>query len=132
MRRQEQNLETRLGWCDPVAVNSATGRILCCTLEADIARAVKVILTTKQGERVMQPTFGSNLHRFLFEVDSVSVRAQIVAETKRSLALWEPRITDIDAEVKFSQADLCGFLITLRYIIQDTGQSWEETYVIEG
>lgn len=130
--RQEDTAKKRLGWADPVAVNRATGRIVCCTLEEDVARAIRVILTTRQGERVMHPTFGSNLHLFLFEVDDISVRAKIAAEAKRALAVWEPRITDVEAEVQASTGQAQGFLILLRYTIRETGQQAQETYTFEG
>lgn len=79
---------------DPV-----TGRIRMCGGEEDIAQAVRLILNTRLGERVMRPDFGCRLCDFAFESFSQSVRSEMIEEIKTALTLHEPRISDIEVTI---------------------------------
>jgi phage baseplate assembly protein W len=61
--------------------------------EQMIESAVKLILTTKKGERMMEPDFGTRLHRILFEVDGAALDTLIREEITDALTKWEPRAT---------------------------------------
>jgi len=67
-----------------------------------IRNSVKNIFTTKKGEKILAPEFGSSLEQFLFEpVDNIHGR--LIAETIfNNIKTYEPRIevTDINVEVK--------------------------------
>lgn len=58
------------------------------------------LLLTNPGERVMLPTYGTPLKKFIFEqndtISSESVRQAII----NSINLWEPRITVQEITVK--------------------------------
>ena len=55
------------------------------TLQEQTKSNIRNLLLTNKGERVMQPTFGSDLQRLLFEQYSDDLRDRIEAETKRLL-----------------------------------------------
>jgi uncharacterized protein len=57
-----------------------------------VRQAIWLILDTEPGERVMRPTFGCGLRRFLMKPNTDSVRALIRNDVARALAHWEPRI----------------------------------------
>lgn len=59
----------------------------------NIREAIRVILLTVPGERLMLPGFGGKLRQFLYEPNSVSTRRQIQEEIVRALSQWEPRIS---------------------------------------
>ena len=54
--------------------------------------SVKMLLLTAKGDRVMEPTYGTNLRRILFESQLSGVDSLIQDEIISALALWEPRI----------------------------------------
>ncbi|MCJ0874251.1 GPW/gp25 family protein [Streptomyces sp. AP-93] len=60
--------------------------------EALIRQSIETILDTEPGERVMRPTFGCGLRRYLMEPNSAATRAAISAEIAEALTRWEPRI----------------------------------------
>jgi phage baseplate assembly protein W len=57
-----------------------------------VREAILVVLRTEPGERVMRPTFGCGLRRFLAEPNTVATRARIARDVSRALETWEPRV----------------------------------------
>jgi uncharacterized protein len=76
--------------------------------------AIRLILATERGERVMRPTFGAGLRRFLMEPNSVATRALIEREVTDALEAWEPRITLVEVAVS-PGSDPALVNITIRY-----------------
>jgi uncharacterized protein len=81
-----------VGWAFPVRVDPKTGRIALAYRERDIEEAIRIILATSPGERVMRPRFGSDLAEAVFSVNSPSTAARIEEYVREALAFWEPRI----------------------------------------
>ncbi len=108
------------GWAFPIAADKATGRIRMAEYEEDIEQAIRVILATRKGERVMRPNFGGGLHEFLFEGDSYAARAAISRAAGEALALWEPRVTDVEVSVDFPAGPSGGFLLNVAYVVRST------------
>lgn len=57
-----------------------------------VRQAIWIVLDTEPGERVMRPTFGCGLRRFLMKPNSPATRALIAQDVARALSAWEPRI----------------------------------------
>lgn len=53
------------------------------------------LLLTKQGERLMNPDFGTNIHRLVFELDTPVLEAQVEQEVTQAINKFEPRVTII-------------------------------------
>ena len=116
------------GWAYPVSVNKATGRVKLSEYEQDIAEAIRIILTTRRGERIMRPEFGSRLHEYIFEVDSLGVRSRIEHEAEEALRLWEPRITGIKTKAEFSEGRNSGFALHISYVVRNTNGTFNAVY----
>lgn len=58
----------------------------------DIQGSIFIIVSTRFGERVMQPTFGCNLQPYVFEVMNTPNQAMIEKIVQDALVLHEPRI----------------------------------------
>ncbi len=108
------------GWAFPIAADKATGRIRMAEYEEDIGQAIRVILATRKGERVMRPNFGGGLHEFLFEGDSYTTRARIKRAAEEALTLWEPRVTDVEVTVHFPAGSSGGFSLDVAYVVRST------------
>lgn len=62
--------------------------------DADILRSnLKMLLLTTKGERIMQPAYGTNLRRILFELNAPAVEALVQQEISQAAAQYEPRVT---------------------------------------
>jgi phage baseplate assembly protein W len=57
-----------------------------------VRQSIETILDTEPGERVMLPTFGCGLRRFLMAPNTVATRTAISLDISQALAQWEPRI----------------------------------------
>lgn len=106
------------GWAFPPQIGRHGG--LALTTEIDeIQQAIRIILTTAPGERVMRPTFGSRLHELVF----APVNAETLALAKRyveeALQMWEPRIRLVTVTVTPHQQQ-GALLIALDYEIKAT------------
>jgi len=86
------------GWAFPVAVD-ARGAIALAEYEEDIRQAIRIILDTDPGERVMRPDFGAGLRALLFEPINTGTLALAKHRVEEALILWEPRIDSIGVEV---------------------------------
>ena len=58
-------------------VPDADGRLRWPSLEESVVQSIRVVLATRPGERLMRPTFGVGLDRFVNEPDTVTTRARI-------------------------------------------------------
>ena len=50
------------------------------------------LMSTVEGERVMQPSFGIGMHKYLFEQITEDLRQKIQAEIKNKIGFWLPNI----------------------------------------
>ncbi|MCP5247628.1 MAG: GPW/gp25 family protein [Candidatus Accumulibacter sp.] len=80
-----------IGW--PLfALPDEHGRLDWPDLEASVRQGIRVILSTRPGERLMRPEFGAGLDRLLHAPNNLATRRQIRDWVMDSLARWEPRI----------------------------------------
>lgn len=116
------------GWKFPIEVDSATGRIRMSSYEENIEESVRIILGTRKGERVMEPEFGSRLHEYAFEEADYTTRYSMKNEVEHALTRWEPRITDIRAEVSDDRIEEGVLLIRIQYVIRSTNSPYNLVY----
>ncbi len=116
------------GWKFPVEVDRATGRIKMSSYEENIEESVRIILGTRKGERVMEPEFGSRLHEYAFETADYTTLYSMKNEVERSLTRWEPRITDIEAQVSDERIDEGILFIHIHYVIRSTNNPYNLVY----
>lgn len=79
-----------------------------------VRQAIALLLETEPGERLMRPTFGCGLRRYLGKPNSAATRALIQREVELALATWEPRIRLQGVSV-FPGEDAALVLIEIRY-----------------
>lgn len=70
--------------------------------EDDIRESLKILLSTRPGERIMQPDYGCRLHAMVFDIISESAMTEIKDVIDRAILFFESRITlnsiDVDTE----------------------------------
>jgi uncharacterized protein len=94
-----------------------------------IKSSIYNILSTKKGERVFLPEFGSNLQSLLFEpMDNITrkIAQNIITE---DIQRWEPRVTLLESSVG-SDTETGSLYIKVKYIINITGDSDEASLTI--
>lgn len=113
-----------VGWKFPVEVDPATGRILTVSSEDDIREAVRIILLTGKGERVMRPDFGCDARKYTFGTMDYTTRTQLEQEVRDALIRWEPRITDIQVHAEEDPNDSACLLIRVEYVVRATNNPY--------
>jgi phage baseplate assembly protein W len=91
------------------------GRLVWSDGVDNIREAVRVILMTEPGERLMLPDFGAGLGRFLSEPNTVATRRAIGERIMRALARWEPRINVVSVVVDEDPDDPRGAVATVTW-----------------
>lgn len=122
------------GWSFEVMPDPVTGRIRMCGGEEDIAQAVRLILNTRRGERVMRPDFGCRLCDFAFESFSQSVRSEMIEEIKNALTLHEPRISGIEVTIGDTARE-GHIVLDISYVVRATNNPYNLVfpfYIEEG
>jgi len=82
----------------PCRLESGLGRFRPLTELEEIKQSVHLILTTRKGERLFRPKFGTNLDRYAFETMDTTTCSLIRQEVIAALQMWEPRIWNIRVE----------------------------------
>ena len=80
------------GWGFPPTFDLSTGTVRTISLEEDIRSSLEILLSTDVGERVMQPLYGCDLHRLLFEPLDTTLMAYMKDLIRTAILYFEPRI----------------------------------------
>ena len=102
------------GWAFPVRPDVVRGAVAYRGGAEKVREAILVILRTEPGERVMRPTFGCGLRRFLAEPNTVATRARIERDVTRAIEAWEPRVR-LRQVTATAGDDPSLVLLTIRY-----------------
>ena len=80
------------GWSLPVQPDPRSGRMEYLAGTEKVSQSIMTILETEPGERIMRPTFGCGLRRYLMKPNTAATRALIQHDVQAALVTWEPRI----------------------------------------
>ncbi len=123
------------GWKFPPGVDSVTGRMEVVCEEDDIAEAVRIILFTGKGERVMQPDFGCGIRNFAFSSMSAIDLKSMEQEILDALICWEPRIEKPVVEINKERMQEGILEIGIKYTVRSTNNPYNLVfpyYINEG
>ena len=96
------------------------GQIALAIGERSIDRAIRLILSTMPGERVMRPNFGCWAWELVFAPINASTSSLLEHYVTEALNYWEPRI-EINEVEAFRDQDLDGaLLVEVHYTIKAT------------
>ena len=120
MRADDHRDFLGIGWRYPVATDPLKGDIALSRYDSDVKEAIRIILETAQGERVMRPRFGCGIHDLVFEEINATTLTAIESTVREALITYEPRIELNEVKVDPSDA-LDGLLvITIDYRLRRT------------
>ncbi|MGO4543394.1 GPW/gp25 family protein [Paenibacillus sp. 2TAB23] len=116
------------GWKFPVQVDATTGRIRMAEGEEDIEESIRIILRTSKGERLMRPDFGCGLRDFVFgTTDETSLRL-IASDVQEAIRIWEPRVKDVEVEVKPDRENNGRVLMNVSYAVRSTNNLFNQVF----
>ncbi len=107
------------GWAFPIAMGPQGG--IALTHERnEIEQAIRVILATSPGERVMRPTFGCRLHDLVFAPNNSHTAARARRYVEEALGMWEPRIRVTRIDVHPDTEETSRLIIEIQYEVKAT------------
>ena len=105
----------------PLRYDSQGGYQMIRSLAAAAQQNLKMLLLTNPGERVMIPSYGVGLKRYLFENFRSGVEADISAKIHQQVRIYMPYIRVGNIAFDTTQADRGKMQITLHYSIPQLG-----------
>ena len=111
-RRSQGFLDLSASWQN----NPLSNDLITLKNENAIARSVRNLILTTQGERPFQPVLGSNVNNLLFENMDKLTAAALKDEIRNTIENYEPRveIEDIIVDPNFENNE---FNVTIQYYI---------------
>lgn len=116
------------GWKFPIEVDTVTNRIIMSEYEDDIKEAIRIILSTSKGERVMRSNFGCSIHSFIFGLTDVTTLKLIESSVTEAIMIWEPRVDQIETQAIFDQGNPGRLLINISYVVRSTNNLFNLVY----
>lgn len=115
------------GWRFPVGTNRA-GEIELSTGERDIEEAIRIILGTAKGERVMRPNFGCGIHDHVFDTVNTTTLTLIETTVREALVEWEPRIEVQNVETSTEEISDGKLMIQIDYRVRSSNTEGNLVY----
>jgi phage baseplate assembly protein W len=108
-----------VGWAFPVRpAADGSGEVALAVYEEDIRQAIRLILETNPGERVMRPDFGAGLRALVFEPINTTTLGLVRYRVEQALVVWEPRIEVMEVTVTASPDQRSRLDIDIRYRVR--------------
>ena len=115
------------GWAFPPRLDHR-GRIAVVGSAAEIEQAIRIILDTVPGQRVMRPEFGCRLQEIVFAPNNSQTAGLAERYVREALGRWEPRIELESVEATSDEEDRARLLISVLYRIKATHASRSLVY----
>ena len=106
------------GWGFPAAI-SRTGSVRLFGGGDDVDAAIRMILATVPGERVMRPDFGCGMWELIFAPITASTLGMVEQAVREAVDRWEPR-ADLQEVLASGDPETGTVLIELSYRIRAT------------
>ncbi len=107
------------GWSFPPVFDRTAG-VQMLDGEADIQSSLEILLSTRIGERVMQPEYGCNTDNMLFEAMNTSFQTFMKKQIEKAILADEPRIDLKNIDLVTQNAVDGVILIVVDYVVRAT------------
>ncbi len=97
------------------------GRIAWSAGPANVREAIRVLLLTAPGERVMLPSFGGGLRAFLHQPNVTATHRRIETAIGDAIQRFEPRVRVSAVDVVPADDDPGAAVATVRYALVTSG-----------
>ena len=106
------------GWGFPPRFDVVNNKTVMAEEDEDIRESLRIILSTAQGERIMDPKFGCALSTLIFDnIDSILIN-RIKDSIRMAVLNYEPRVTLDAIRVDTSNAFEGIVHVTLEYTVR--------------
>ena len=100
------------------------GRIMMSEYEESIQEAIRIIIMTYKGERVMRRDFGSRASDYAFETTELEYLTLMKDDIEKAINKWEPRIQDLSVNVSADPGNNAMLFINISYVVRSTNNGY--------
>lgn len=112
----------------PFSIDPVTNKIAMSHAEDDIKEAIRIILRTNLGERVMFPEFGTPAKEFVFSDNRAERLTALESAVAEALETWEPRIMDVQVEIPSKDGSREMVEVHISYVVRTTNNQFNMVY----
>ncbi len=116
------------GWSFPPEFNRASKGVEMLEQEKDIESSLNILLSTRLGERIMQPDYGCNLDEMVFEAMNLTMRTYLKDLIEHAILYHEPRIELEKLEIDTEREVEGVLLILIDYRVRTTNSRFNFVY----
>ncbi|MDB5600917.1 MAG: hypothetical protein JWN71_2961 [Xanthobacteraceae bacterium] len=108
------------GWSFPPTFSRATLSVDMVSDEKDIRESLWILFSTSLGERVMLPSYGTQIWQMVFRAINTTLTTQLADLVRQAILYWEPRIDVVNISVTPDASQDGRVLIMVDYIVRRT------------
>lgn len=116
------------GWSFPPEFKRDIKTAIMLEDEEDIRSSLMVLLSTRPGERVMDPGFGCNLDELMFSPLNLTNKTYVIDLIKTAILYYEPRIDVKKIDIDPINENEGVLLINIEYVIRTTNSRMNIVY----
>ena len=116
------------GWAFPPQFDQQAASVSMISDEEDIRSSLEILLSTRPGERVMQPRYGCNLDELLFEPLTTTFKTYMKDLVATAILYFEPRIEVNKIEMDETNELEGKVIISIEYTIRSTNSRFNFVY----
>ncbi len=116
------------GWSFPPTFTEQGGEVEIVSGNEDIQQSLKILLSTRLGERVMREDYGCDLTDMLFEEVDQSLINALTTLVTDAILYYEPRIVMNRLDVSDSGIEEGLLLISIDYTVSATNSRYNMVY----
>ena len=116
------------GWSFPPHFDASSGVVEMTSDEQDIQLSLQILLSTRKGERVMEPGYGCNLDELVFEPMTTTFKSYIREMVRTAILYYEARIDLNLVKIDDSRETEGVILIILDYTVRTTNSRFNFVY----
>lgn len=106
------------GWTFPPVFQNKIGSVEMVSDQEDINQSLKIILSTRRGERITNPYFGCAMHDYLFNSIDETTKFMIIDAIKSAILDYESRIILEEVNIDLSEQLEGTINVELVYLIR--------------
>src|SRR5262245_51531011 len=116
-----------VGWAFPPQLE-ADGSVAEAIYEEDVRQAIRIIIFTNRGERLMRRDFGAGVNEFIFVPVNTTTMALVENRLRQALIAWEARIDVEEVKVTADASERNKLLIEMTYPVRATNTQHNLVY----
>jgi phage baseplate assembly protein W len=116
------------GWSFPPTFDNVSGEVMMTYSTEDIERSLEILLSTKVGERLMEPKYGCDMDDLVFEAIDTGLKTFIIDSIKTAILYFEPRIDAQKIELNMTNELEGVILVEIDYVVRATNSRFNFVY----